>query len=853
MQRLMVTGGAGFIGSNFVRYMLETYPEYFIVVYDKLTYAGRLENLEDVAERFDDRYAFVKGDICNATKVEETLHAYDVDTIVNFAAETHVDRSLMEPGSFIQTDVYGTFVLLEAAKALGLERYHQISSVTGDTPLLVRDERSGEIDLRPIETLSNESLDQFSVLTLTEDFEVTFRRMRHLISHEADELYEITFNGGGKVRATANHSIFVFEGGQIVTKPSSQLKEGDLLVTFVGDVEADEKSPHGFDLRALFADYDTEWMNESLTRRRKTLQALIGDKEASAIAQEIGAPTFYRITKELIDGGYLERENGVYNVTAQGVQNAWDSMEDIHWDLTRRQLHIPVATLEVTPLLMEVFGLYLAEGHASHTPAEIERHLRSVVFTIGKHEMDYLEKLTRCAREVLNIEPTIKERESSWQVQYSSYWVHALFTQFGATAESKRLPAWIWAQPKEYVEAFFRGYEGDARVREDGQRHYTTINHDLAKELIWLARFNDINCRLSRRVTKQIAGQKPPNVTVNRQRVCWDIAISAENYHPDQKARWRTPMARCLPTDHVAQAMGLRQHRYVKLGYKQLVGKNRARTFLDTFEEVPVEVQTLVNSPIGVAKVKSIQRITGVFTVYDVSVPGCERFFGGNVPCLLHNTDEVYGQVLTGRSTERDHLEPRSPYSASKTSGDLMTLAYFESWQLPVTITRGSNNVGPYQYPEKVVPLFATNALDDQPLPVYGDGLQMRDYQYVVDHCEGIDVVLHKGELGEIYNVGTGEEITNMAMTEIVLETLGKPRSLIKHVEDRAGHDRRYALDVSKLQALGWESRHSCAEAVAKTVRWYAENEGWWRPIKSGNLYQAYYRQQYGKRMKDTE
>lgn len=341
MQRLMVTGGAGFIGSNFVRYMLEKYPEYFIVVYDKLTYAGRLENLEDVGERFDDRYAFVKGDICNPTKVEETLRAYDVDTIVNFAAETHVDRSLMEPGSFIQTDVYGTFVLLEAAKTLELQRYHQIS------------------------------------------------------------------------------------------------------------------------------------------------------------------------------------------------------------------------------------------------------------------------------------------------------------------------------------------------------------------------------------------------------------------------------------------------------------------------------------------------------------------------------TDEVYGQVLTGRSTERDHLEPRSPYSASKASGDLMTLAYFESWQLPVTITRGSNNVGPYQYPEKVVPLFATNALDDQPLPVYGDGMQMRDYQYVVDHCEGIDVVLHKGKLGEIYNVGTGEEITNMAMTEIVLETLGKPRSLIKHVADRAGHDRRYALDVSKLQALGWESRHSCAEAVAKTVRWYAENEGWWRPIKSGNLYQAYYQQQYGKRMKN--
>lgn len=339
MQRLLVTGGAGFIGSNFVRYMLEKYPDYFIVAYDKLTYAGRLENLQDVAEKFAGRYAFAQGDICDSTEVETALTQYQVDTIVNFAAETHVDRSLMEPGSFIQTDVFGTYVLLEAAKKLGLERYHQVS------------------------------------------------------------------------------------------------------------------------------------------------------------------------------------------------------------------------------------------------------------------------------------------------------------------------------------------------------------------------------------------------------------------------------------------------------------------------------------------------------------------------------TDEVYGQVLENRSKETDNLKPRSPYAASKTGGDLMVLAYHESWGLPITITRGANNVGPYQYPEKVVPLFATNAIDNQPLPVYGDGKQMRDYQYVIDHCEGIDLVLHNGKLGEIYNVGTGAEMTNLEMTKIVLATLGKPESLIKHVEDRAGHDRRYALDVSKLAGLGWEPSHSCAEAIEKTVRWYAENEWWWRPIKSGELYTAYYAEQYGKRL----
>lgn len=212
------------------------------------------------------------------------------------------------------------------------------------------------------------------------------------------------------------------------------------------------------------------------------------------------------------------------------------------------------------------------------------------------------------------------------------------------------------------------------------------------------------------------------------------------------------------------------------------------------------------------------------------------------------STDEVYGQILEGRSGEEDKLHTRSPYSASKAAGDLMCIAYFTSFDVPVTITRGSNNVGPYQYPEKVVPLFATNAIDDKPLPIYGDGRQMRDYQYVLDHCEGIDVVLQRGALGEIYNVGSGAEMHNIDMAHLILDTLGKPRSLIQPVQDRPGHDRRYALDVSKLEALGWESRHSCSEAIERTVRWYVENEGWWRKIKSGQHYQEYYRRQYAGR-----
>jgi dTDP-glucose 4,6-dehydratase len=208
------------------------------------------------------------------------------------------------------------------------------------------------------------------------------------------------------------------------------------------------------------------------------------------------------------------------------------------------------------------------------------------------------------------------------------------------------------------------------------------------------------------------------------------------------------------------------------------------------------------------------------------------------------STDETYGEILEGSSIETDPLVTRSPYAASKAGGDLMCRAYFVSFDVPVTITRGSNNIGPYQYPEKAVPLFITNAIDDIPLPLYGDGRQMRDYQYVIDHCEGIDVVLHKGQAGQIYNLGTEVETFNIVMARMVLKLLGKPESLIQHITDRPGHDRRYSLNCGKIKVLGWRSRHTFEQALEKTVQWYVDNEWWWRKIKSGE-YMEYYRRQY--------
>lgn len=217
------------------------------------------------------------------------------------------------------------------------------------------------------------------------------------------------------------------------------------------------------------------------------------------------------------------------------------------------------------------------------------------------------------------------------------------------------------------------------------------------------------------------------------------------------------------------------------------------------------------------------------------------------------STDEVYGHIPPGYSSlEGDSLIPRSPYAASKASADLLVNSYFITYDLPVTISRGSNNIGPFQYPEKVIPLFATNAMDGEQLPVYGDGRQMREYQYVLDHCQAIDLVLHKGVLGDVYNIGTGVEMENMTMAEILLNALGKPMSLIRHVEDRPGHDRRYSLNIDKIRALGWEPQHTAEEAIVKTAKWYQENEWWWRKIKSGE-FKAYYQAQYGARLADKK
>lgn len=232
--------------------------------------------------------------------------------------------------------------------------------------------------------------------------------------------------------------------------------------------------------------------------------------------------------------------------------------------------------------------------------------------------------------------------------------------------------------------------------------------------------------------------------------------------------------------------------------------------------------------------------VVGTFTLLEAAKKyGIHRF-------IQISTDEVYGSIESGSFSEQSNLLPNSPYSASKAGADLLVRSYYKTFGIPAIITRSSNNFGPYQYPEKVIPLFITNALDNLPLPLYGDGKNVRDWIYVLDNCSGINTVLNKGEPGETYNIGAGNEIPNIEITEMILKKLGKPKSLIKPVPDRPAHDRRYSLDCNKIHELGWQPTHKLEDALDKTIEWYKNNEDWWRNIKEKQAsFQAYYSKQY--------
>lgn len=316
----------------------------------------------------------------------------------------------------------------------------------------------------------------------------------------------------------------------------------------------------------------------------------------------------------------------------------------------------------------------------------------------------------------------------------------------------------------------------------------------------------------------------------------------AHNVHPDWQITTLDKLTYAGRIENLATVMGSPRHRFV---HGDIADAAVAAPLVRESDlVVHFAAETHVDRSIQSAADFITTDVIGTFVLLEAArqAPNLKRF-------IQISTDEVYGSVPTGASRETDELRPRNPYSASKAGADRLAYSYWATYNVPVIITRASNNYGPNQFPEKVIPLFVTNAIDNIPVPLYGDGLNVRDWLHVDDHCRGIDVVIDRGTNGEVYNIGGGNEVTNVDLTHRILGLAGRPLTLIRPVADRQGHDRRYALDTTKLRGLGWAPEVAFEAGLAATVDWYQKNEAWWRPIKEQDqAYRTYYQAQYGTR-----
>ena len=316
----------------------------------------------------------------------------------------------------------------------------------------------------------------------------------------------------------------------------------------------------------------------------------------------------------------------------------------------------------------------------------------------------------------------------------------------------------------------------------------------------------------------------------------------AHDTHPDWRITTLDKLTYAGRLENLAEVMPSVRHRFVR---GDITDPAVAGPLVRTAEiVVHFAAETHVDRSILAAGDFIRTDVFGTFLLLEAAreAPRLRRF-------VQISTDEVYGSVPSGSSVETDELRPRNPYSASKAGADRLAYSYWATYGVPVVITRASNNYGPNQFPEKVIPLFITNAIDGRPLPLYGDGRHVRDWLHVEDHCRALDLLIAGGEPGAVYNIGGGNEVANIDLTHRILELLGRPASLIAPVADRPGHDRRYSLDTSKLRGLGWQPAVAFDTGLAATVSWYRDHENWWRPIKDDDpAFRAYHEAQYGGR-----
>lgn len=464
--------------------------------------------------------------------------------------------------------------------------------------------------------------------------------------------------------------------------------------------------------------------------------------------------------------------------------------------------------------LMRFLGAYAAEGNACFNQAN-----GGYTICIANSDLAFLEQLRADATLFTNAAGHITQRTKPGvhQLNFSSRALYSLVTTLcGTYSHLKQVPDALYTLKECYQNAFLENYLfGDGNTQD-----YKTVS----------------TRRLTSNSPKLTAGLGLLLTMLGH-----DYSVS---YRDFVNENWRSAYSLNIVNSYDSRVEKSYSESDFE-GYVYDLTVEGAHNFAAGIGNVVVHNTHVDRSLLEGAENAGSFIQTNTYGVYvlleEAKKRGIEKF--------LHvSTDEVYGDVRHGHSHEDDILLPRSPYAASKAGGELIARSYFVSHGVPVVITRGSNNFGPYQFPEKLIPLFITNAIDDKPLPLYGDGMQMRDFIFVEDHCRGILLCAEGGKVGEAYNIGGGNEHTNREITDLILHTLNKDKSLIQHVADRFGHDRRYSLNCDKIRALGWYAQMTFDDAFRITLAWYRKHEDWWRPIKEGADYQEYYAKNYGWR-----
>lgn len=718
MKNIFVTGGAGFIGSEFIRVVLKNSDDINIINFDALTYAGNMANLEGVDEQ---RHTFIKGDICDKNAVLKALPE-EADGIINFAAESHVDRSIESAHEFITTNVLGTQVLLDCAREKNVQRFLQVSCYDENTRALTKD---GLKNFREIKTgdkvlsinqISGEVEEKTVEKVIVQDYE---GKMLHFKTHTSDLL------------VTPNHRMYYRQKG----------RQGLSSIKF-------DEAKNILDKHNLFFPRG-KWKGE-------TAETIKIEEIGEVPIKEL----FYLCGVFIGDGFIATQKKKTPSKTGLYKRESDEFRRDAK---TGRfgKVSVKVGTREFTQSIS--WRIYFDIPQKDKARKRLEQSLDTLGISWKSHNNKSGEHIYMCSKQ----------------------WTEFL-SQFGRGFKNKHIPDWMLCYDSEILQCLFDGLiDSDGHYKPDGRPIYSTSSKRLTENICELG----IKLEMSPRIRIRDASASSYLAAENR-----EIRSSTDAYI----IYFRT------------ENIGIGQRNYKEIDYR---GK------------------------IWCVKVEDNKNLI-------VERNGILQFCG--------NTDEVMGSLPERDDaffTESSPFAPNSPYAASKTSAEHFVRAAFETFGLDTVITRCGNNYGYRQFPEKLIPLMVSNAINDEPLPLYGDGQNIRDWIFVTDHCEAIFSVFKNGKTGEVYNIGARNTKTNLEVITTILDILEKPHSLIKKVTDRLGHDRRYAIDATKIESeIGWKAQVSWEEGLQKTIDWYLENTAWVEQIKSGN-YREYYRQMYGKRL----